>query len=151
MLKRVKKELYNFCRESIDRRIEACNLAITAAQESANQETKSSSGDKYETGRAMAQLEIEKNSQQLSENLKLRNALGQINIDHAHDAALPGSLIVTDRGTFFIAIGLGKVDVKGNPYFVIAPFSPLGLEFSGCKVGDKVTFRDQTYHIEDLI
>lgn len=151
MLKSVKKELYNLCRESINRRIEACNAAIAAAQAAANEETKSSSGDKYETGRAMAQLEIEKNSGQLSENLKLRNALDQINIDHAHNAALPGSLIVTDRGTFFIAVGLGKVEVGGEPYFVIAPFSPLGLELAGCKAGDKVTFRDQTYLIEDLI
>lgn len=151
MSRSVKNELYNFCRQSIDKRIEACNRAIADAQQSANEETRSSSGDKYETGRAMAQLEIENNSRQLSENLKLRSALEQVDVDHTHEAAQPGSLIVTDRGTFFIAIGLGRIELKGKPYFVIAPFSPLGLEFAGSKVGDSVTFRDQTYVIEELI
>ena len=52
--------------------------AISGAQNSANEETKSSAGDKYETGRAMAQLEIEKNMTQLAEAKRLKQTLEQI-------------------------------------------------------------------------
>jgi hypothetical protein len=51
----------------VHQRIASAEEAIRMAQESANQEGKSSAGDKYETGRAMAQLEIEKASGQLAE------------------------------------------------------------------------------------
>lgn len=148
---RIKQKLYNLCREYIDKRITSARLAIHNAQQSANEETKSSSGDKYETGRAMAQLEIEKNTQQLAEALKLKNTLEQIPIDHSFAAAQPGSLVITDRGSFFIAIGLGKVDLDDKSYFVIATFSPLGLALAGARVGDRVAFRDQNYVIQELI
>ena len=148
---RIKQKLYNLCGEYIDKRITSARLAIDNAQQSANEETKSSSGDKYETGRAMAQLEIEKNAQQLAEALKLKRTLEQIPIDHSFPAAQPGSLVITDRGSFFIAIGLGKVDLDSDSYFVIATFSPLGLALAGSRVGDIVAFRDQSYVIQELI
>jgi transcription elongation GreA/GreB family factor len=147
----IKDRLFMHCRRTIDERIEACRRAIIDAQQSANQETKSSSGDKYETGRAMAQLEIEKNSGQLNEAIKLKMMLEQIPVDHSYVTAQPGSMVTTDRGTFFIAIGLGKVEVDNSSYYVIAPFSPLGLAMAGSKAGDAVTFRDQTYVIRELI
>ena len=62
----------------VHERIAATQEAIYTAQLSANEETKSSAGDKYETGRAMAQLEIEKNTAQLAEALKLKQMLKQI-------------------------------------------------------------------------
>jgi transcription elongation GreA/GreB family factor len=147
----LKEELYKLCEEYIDKRIQSSRTAIDEAQMSANEETKSSSGDKYETGRAMAQLEIEKNSQQLKESLKLRSALDQIRIDVVAPAVQPGSLVVTDRGIFFVAISLGKISHRGKTYFVIAPASPLGLKLSGAKVGDIVEFRQEAYVIKELI
>jgi len=57
----------------IDQRIDAAKKAIGEAQASANEETKSSAGDKYETGRAMMQLAIEQNSTQLAKKYFLRS------------------------------------------------------------------------------
>ena len=67
-MKSIKQELYKLCQTYIQQRILTAKQAIEAAQQAANNETKSSSGDKYETGRAMMQLEIEKDSAQLSES-----------------------------------------------------------------------------------
>ena len=151
MSKTIKQELYKLCLEYTNRRIESCRNAIAEAQTAANQETKSSSGDKYETGRAMAQLDIEKNANQLSESLRLRNALDQIRIGNSAGSVQAGSLVITDRGSFFIAISLGKVTLQNQTCFVIAPSSPLGLQLMGSKVGDTVVFKDQTYVVQDLI
>ena len=146
----IKLQLYNLCREYVERRIQSCREAIAEAQESANEETKSSSGDKYETGRAMMQLEIEKNAQQLSESLKLKNALDQIRLDVPSSSVQSGSLVVTDREVFFIAISLGKIALEGKSYFVIAPASPLGAQLMGAKVGDRLHFRNETCVVQDI-
>ncbi|HEY9488290.1 MAG TPA: 3-oxoacyl-ACP synthase [Chryseosolibacter sp.] len=151
MMPAIKHKLYDLCQEYIRKRVESARQAIEEAQQSANQETKSSSGDKYETGRAMMQLEIEKNAQQLSESLKLKHALDQIHIERASTSVQPGSLVVTDREVFFIAISLGKVTVDGKGYVVISPASPLGLVLLGSKPGDRLVFRDQTYVVQELI
>ena len=151
MTQSIKLELYNLCREYVNKRIESSRSAIAEAQESANEETKSSSGDKYETGRAMAQLEIEKNSLQLSESLKLKSALDQIKIDKASSSIQPGSLVVTDGGIFFIAISIGKVELHDETYMVIAPASPLGMQLMGARVGDTKVFKGRTYVVQELI
>lgn len=146
-----KQALYHHCREYIDKRIQSSRQVIGAAQQAANEETKSSSGDKHETGRAMMQLEIEKNSQQLLASLKVKKALDQIRIDNPAASVQPGSLVVTDREIFFVAISLGKVTLCDQTYIVIAADSPLGLQFMGAKKGDRIIFRDQSYLLQELI
>ena len=71
----IKRKLYQHCINFVDKRIAAAKETIAMAQESANEDTKSSAGDKYETGRAMAQLEIEKTAGQLEEALKDKKLL----------------------------------------------------------------------------
>ena len=58
--------------------LEAAQLAINEAQKASNDDTKSSAGDKYETGREMAQQETNRNLAQLNEANKLKVALNQI-------------------------------------------------------------------------
>jgi transcription elongation GreA/GreB family factor len=150
MTQAIKLQLYRLCQEYVDKRIQSSRDAIAEAQQSANEETRSSSGDRYETGRAMMQLEVEKNTQQLSESLKLKNVLDQIRLDISASSVQPGSLVVTDRAVFFLAISLGKIAFEGKSYFVIAPASPLGLELVGAKVGERVTFRNETYVVQEI-
>lgn len=146
----IKKELLKVCQDYLHQRIRAAREAIAVAQEAANDETKSSSGDKYETGRAMMQLEVEKNTVQLSESVKLRHALDRIGIENAPDTVQPGSLVVTDKGTFFVAISLGKVTLHENEYFVISPASPVGSKLIGLRSCDEMKFKDQVYVVHEV-
>ena len=63
----IKSQLYNFCMEYAEERISTANEAIKAARDSSNDDTKSSAGDKYETGRAMMQQDIDRQTLQLGE------------------------------------------------------------------------------------
>ena len=63
----IKLELYDFCLEFVDNRFQTIQNTIKEIQESLLSETKSSAGDKHETGRAMLQLEREKSGNQLVE------------------------------------------------------------------------------------
>ena len=57
----------------IDQRIESTKQAIEYARESRDNETKCSSGDKYETGRTMMNFELEKSRMLLNKTLNTKN------------------------------------------------------------------------------
>jgi transcription elongation GreA/GreB family factor len=149
-LNELKVLLYDLCQDYLARRILSAKQAIAAAQEAANNETKSSSGDKYETGRAMMQLEIEKDSAQLSEALKLKYALDQITLTTSAITVQAGSLVVTDSAAFFIAISVGKLIVNDNTYVAISPASPMGRKLMGLKVGDSLTVNNHSHLILEI-
>jgi transcription elongation GreA/GreB family factor len=149
-LKEIKVSLYHLCQDYLAKRIANAQQAIAAAQEAANNETKSSSGDKYETGRAMMQLEIEKDSAQLSESLKLKYALDQIKLESAGATVQTGSLVSTDVATFFIAISVGKLVLDDKTYLAISPASPMGRKLMGLKVSDSLSLNGNTHRILEI-
>jgi transcription elongation GreA/GreB family factor len=146
----IKQQLYQRCQAYLAQRITNAQEAIQAAQASANDEIKSSAGDKYETGRAMMQLEMEKNSIQLAEALKLKRLLDQIRVDQSPPAIQPGSLVITDQGNFFIAISVGQLVVEGKTYIALSAESPLGAKLKGLKVGESFHFSNKTYKITQV-
>jgi hypothetical protein len=77
----IKKQILYKIIEIIDNRIESTKIALAAAKESRDNETKCSVGDKYETSRTMMQLEVEKNRVLLNQTLNIKNKLTQININ----------------------------------------------------------------------
>lgn len=149
--KNVKEELYKLCQDYLAQRIETAQQAIAAAQEAADTETKSSAGDKYETGRTMMQLEVEKNTMQLAESLKLKHALDQINLENYSESVQAGSVVVTNEGTFFIAISIGKVTLHNDTYLIVSPASPLGLKLMGLKANDSFTFQNRRYQLKEIL
>ena len=84
----LKKELHRQCLDYAEKRINAAQLAIDEAQKASNDDTKSSAGDKYETGRAMMEQETDRNMGQLTEANKLKVILNKIN------QQIPFSIIV---------------------------------------------------------
>ncbi len=146
----LKVRLHSLCQAYIEQRIDTAQKAIAASQASANEESKSSAGDKYETGRAMAQLEIEKNSTQLAEAQKLKVALSQIKPDQPNSVVQSGSLVITNQGNFYISISAGQYTIDNTNYFSISPASPIGSKLMGLKVGGQFSFNTKTYQIEKV-
>lgn len=147
-----KSKLLSVCFAYVDERAARAKEAMHHAQQSANMEEKSSAGDKYETGRAMAQIERDKAAQQLDEILKLRNVLHQIQstqINTQH--AVPGSLVITERNRFFIAISLGKINLEAREYFIISSNSPIGQSLLTRKVGDTFIFNNKSETIQQIL
>jgi transcription elongation GreA/GreB family factor len=122
----IKSQLHAYCKAQIYERIQRAKDAIQFAQEAANTEEKSSAGDKYETGRAMAQRERDQAAGQLEEALKLRDVLDRINPSIRTSRAIVGSLVISDKAKFYIAISLGAVQLEGVNYFIISQESPIG-------------------------
>ena len=146
----IKRELFSLCKDYVDDKIQNAEEAIESAQSSANEETKSSSGDQYETSRSMIQLEIEKYSEQLNDGLKLKKALSQISIEKTYQTVLPGSLVSTNNGNFFIAISAGKLNIDKTEYIAISLSSPIGQALYNKAIKDEITFRDKVYLIKSI-
>lgn len=145
-----KAELLALCLSYIQTRIDTARQAMEAAQEAANSESKSSAGDKYETGRAMAQLERDRHATLLAEARRVARDLSQINVDKGYETVQPGSLAITSRGRFFISIGAGKLTLNGVDYFAVSAASPIGTALSGRKATDTITFNKLVYELLEV-
>ncbi|MEO1436923.1 MAG: 3-oxoacyl-ACP synthase [Bacteroidota bacterium] len=138
------------CRSLIQQRIDTIQTRIESLVESRDNETKSSVGDKYETGRAMMQLEIEKSQTLLGEALKLKAQLDQLPIDREFTVVAPGCLVLTNKGPFFISVGLGKVQVDGQTCFCISAEAPIAKALRGKQAGEQIEFNGQTFSVKQL-
>lgn len=147
----LKIALHTKCVEYSDQRIHTIQNALDAAGESGNDETKSSSGDKHETGRAMMQLEQENIANQLSEALELKKYISKINTDQRSNIVTTGSVVFTTKGNFYIAIPAGKIEVKDQLFFAISPVSPLASKLLGLSVGGEIEMNGQVYKITQIV
>lgn len=142
--------LYNACIEFVNRREETVNQIITSNQKALTSETKSSAGDKHETGRAMLQLEMEKASQQLAGINEMKLVLSKIKFDESSKFIKLGSLIITNQANYFLAISTGKITISGNDYYAVSPSSPIGKLLLGKKVDDEFIFNGKKISINRI-
>ena len=147
----IKEQLYQLCIAYVQNRMQAAEDAFRAAEQASNDDTKSSAGDKYETGRAMMQQEKDRNTIQLNEANKLMVAMNLIGTKSTPDVVETGSLVVTDNGRFYLAISAGTLVVDGVGYFAVSSASPIGMRMKGMKVGDGFELNGKEYRIKDII
>lgn len=147
----IKQQLYNHCIEFIENRFQTIENSINEIQQALTTETKSSVGDKHETGRAMLQLEREKTGNQLAEAQKTKEALVKINITKSSSIVSLGSIVYTSNLNYFIAISAGELKIENKIYFAISPSTPIGQLLLGKTVGDLVIFRNQKFIINNII
>lgn len=142
-----KEQLYQQCLQAIDANKEKIAKAIAQVVESLSSESKSTAGDKHETGRAMLQLEREKLGQQLQHIEATRNQLLQIDSTKSHTVISIGSYIQTSQLHLFLSVAVGQINVAGISVMAISPQSPLGMALLGNKEGDIIEFRGLTHTI----
>nr|WP_263011321.1 hypothetical protein [Chryseobacterium foetidum] len=103
---------------------------LIAETRASSNDTKSSMGDKYETGREMLQQEINNLQIQLNEVLKQRDFLKNLSAKPSLKAE-KGALVKTDKGLFYISVSLSNIDFNGSKIFCISPDSPLAKVLDG--------------------
>jgi hypothetical protein len=143
----IKSALLNKCKELIDSKISIAEKAMNDAQNSANNEDKSTAGDKFDTARAMSHIERDMYAKQLIEAVQLKKCLAQISLSTSSNEINLGSLVYTQLGIYFIAIGLGKVSMDAEDYLLISAGAPIGQQLFGKKPGDTFIFQGKTIQI----
>ncbi|MFI1744660.1 3-oxoacyl-ACP synthase [Thalassobellus sediminis] len=147
----IKEELYNQCLEFIDNRFQIIQNTINNIQKSLTSETKSSAGDKHETGRAMLQLEREKAGNQLAEIQKTKEILSKVDLSKTSKSIGLGSVVYTTQANYFIAISTGELKVNNEVFYAISSNTPIGKLLMGKVVDDVVKFRAQEFKIESVL
>ncbi|MFN5223341.1 MAG: GreA/GreB family elongation factor [Bacteroidota bacterium] len=131
------------CMELLGKRRNELMEAIDAIQQGANADTKSTAGDKHETARAMAQLDVEMLSKQLAETNKSIEILKRIPTNNTSKTIQQGSVVETSMGTFYLSVGLGNIQVDGKTIMSISTESPMAKAIMGKKAGDTIEWRSQ--------
>ena len=149
--KEIKDLIISRLHEIVDNKIDIAKSAVESAKESRNSDTKSSAGDKHETGRAMMQIELEKNEIQLSKALELKQELNKINILKKSDKVEYGGLVLTNQGNFFISIGIGKIEVNKETFYAVSLASPIGKLLHHKTIEDKVQFQEREITITNIV
>lgn len=147
---KLKAELLNYCNKHLQNRFETIENVITDINNSLTSETKSSAGDKHETGRAMLQLEREKAGNQLAELQKSQEILKKINPNSQHQRIALGSVVKTSQSNYFIATSAGEFKVDHTTYYAISAATPIAQVLLSKQVGDVVTFRDLSFSIIEI-
>ncbi|WP_299550922.1 3-oxoacyl-ACP synthase [Seonamhaeicola sp.] len=146
----IKKELYNQCILFIENRLQTVQNTLNGIQEALTTETKSTAGDKHETGRAMLHLEREKAGHQLAETQRLKAILAKINVAKTPDIVSLGSVVYTSELNYFMAISAGELKVENETFYAISPGTPIGQLLLGKTMGDTINFRNQAFVIQKI-
>ncbi len=138
-----KKKLFQSCLDFVNKRIENARVAIKAAQDAANDESKSTSGDEADAELALRQMDVENHSKSLNAAIKLKEQLKSITPEKPSTIVCPGAVVETNNGNFYISIPAGKI----GDFFAVSLSAPIGQALKGLKKGDSINFNGKKYTI----
>lgn len=128
--------LLEHCKNLVESNIQELKDAIKDYQSAANNETKSTAGDKHDVARSMAQIEVEKLSRQLALGMQDLANLNSINTKINYKKINTGALVTTPNLNLFLSVGLGRVEFDGIQYFCLSTSAPIAQKIIGKTKGD---------------
>ncbi len=143
-----KSEILKTVSNKISEKIQKLEQLIAETRAS-NNDTKSSMGDKYETGREMLQQEINHLQRQLNEALNQQNSIQKLN-DSENLSADFGALVQTSNGWFYIATSVGEIKLENRKIITISPESPLAKAMNGKKSGETFIVNNLSQTIQNI-
>ncbi|MGK0255057.1 MAG: transcription elongation GreA/GreB family factor [Mariniflexile sp.] len=147
----IKEALFRQCEAFANKRLETVEAVISSNQLALQSETKSSAGDKHETGRAMLQLEMEKAGQQLAGIMQMKEILAKVDILKTSKNVRLGSVIFTEKVNYFLSISAGQLVVANKMYFTVSVSSPIGKLLLGKQENDVISFNEKRYKVQKII
>lgn len=142
-----KPTLLSHCLHLLDASIAEVKHQMQELVTHAANDSKSSAGDKHETGRAMMQQAQEQLGKQLQEAEMKRASLARIQTQTTTETIGEGSLVITNENVLLLAAPLGKIHIEEKDIFVISMQSPLAQALKGKKSGDTIIFQQKQINI----
>ena len=146
-----KEALIAHCIDKIQVRKDLLNEQLKMNHESRDADSKSSMGDKYETSKAMLHIEEEKIRKQLAECDVQLSILNKINLNQQNTHVTIGSLVVTNKGKYFISVPLAQLQLGSELFFCITDQSPIGKLLMGKKQNETIEFNRIKQQIIEVI
>jgi len=149
-LLQIKQTLHKLLIEGLNERIKETQTTLDSAIQSRNNDTKSSAGDKHETGREMLQQEIDQNTTRIAVLNQQLLALNRIKPESCHPFISNGSIVTTNTGIYFISIAAQKIQLNNQDIFPLSIDSPIGNKFKGKAAGDSFIFNDREIQVLEV-
>ncbi len=150
-MQELKEKIFQAAIRQLKEKISLLQQERKAVSEGILEDTKSSAGDKFETGREMMTQDlktIESTIEKLQEDLEEIYRVQSIKSNS--EAVREGSLIQLGTDFFLISASIGQLEVDGKKYFLLSRNSPLGQVLIGKKKGENVLFRGKPQAILDV-
>ena len=147
----IKTELLETCKKFVENRFKTVQEILLSFQNDLQSETKSSAGDKHETGRAMLQLEMEKTSQQLIGIKQMISILDKIDISKKLKKIHLGSIVFTEKDSYFLSISAGKIILNNEVFYAISTSSPIGKLLLGKLENEEFLFDGKPIKIQKIV
>ena len=130
---------------------ESARLALDELSSSLSKETKSTVGDKHETGRAMVQREMEQAGERLARCEAMQSAFVRLDMRRKRSAVGPGTILVSGDARLLIGIGFGPFEVPELGRFqAISADAPIAQALAGSRVEEWHEFRGRRWTVESL-
>lgn len=146
----IKKRLFNHCKAHLEKKMDILEQQKKRLHKDLTSETKSSAGDKHETGRAMIQLEREKLGNQIHEIELNYQKLNTIKDVKTSTIISLGSLIFTDKANYYISVAADSCEVNSKVFYCISSQSPIGKLLIGKKINESIIFNDRESTILEI-
>ena len=124
---------------------------ILSLTEDAQNDAKSSAGDKHETTLSKLHIEQEKIANKLKEAIEQQAILSKLDITQVSNNVVLGSLVITNHLTVFVCTALPKITVDNQTVFAISPQSPLGVQLMHKTVKAEFLVNKVNYKILEIL
>ncbi len=144
---KIKQQLHLKCQELLQNRLRIVEKSMNDIYNNLESETKSTAGDKHETGRAMLHLEREKLGHQLAIINNQLQVFNKINLEAQISRVVLGSLVYTTQANYFISVSMGELKAGKIRAYAISPMSPVGQALMLKAVDETVFYNNQKIKI----
>ncbi len=136
----IKEAFIQYLEDQLSGKIRSLQHELDQLRTDIASDSKSTAGDKHETSRAMAQLEMEKLGKQLSDYQQQLQWVRQLQLQeyNSSETVTVGSLIQLSNGWYFLGPGIGKINYPENSVFCISTQSPIGQQLLNKKIGQEI-------------
>lgn len=147
----MKEKIVRLQLQLLQDKIDAFKDMVDGLATDAQNDAKSSAGDKHETSLSMMHLEQEKVNSKLADFLNIRERLLKLDITSGTTIIRRGSLVQVNDLWLFISEALPKVEVQGHTVFSLSAQSPLGSALIGKQENDEVEVQAKKYRIYKIV
>lgn len=148
----LRNKLIENCRQALAARRAVVQKSMDGLKSDLENETKSSAGDKYETGREMINIEWNKLSIQLNEYDRQEAILDRIERKtYSGEQVALGSIVKTGNANYFISIPAGELKLENEKFYAVGIQAPVAQKLLTKKKGDKIELNGNNLMIEEII
>ncbi len=145
----VKQKVYEAVLRAQEEAAELARQAMTEADQAAQEEVNTM--DIYESYRSQYLQKSEMFARQFQKASEQLEIIRRIDPNRKCDVVEFGAAVITSKQKMFIAIGMGKIEIDGETWYVISPQVPIFAAMKGKREGDEFSFNNVKHKIIQIL